>query len=350
MKLIYLILLVLTFWGCSSKLTVDIKILQRKYMTENEDVLSARLDASESALILAPSNNNRIKAELKAKVQQHLQTYSCLYAKEQIPKIQADANKRIDKEIDNVNDILSLALQKKNDAALLTEPSVAKVKLLKEALNLINKATFSSANIQNLVDLFVVVNPTECEVSTAQAKLAKQEVKQIIQEVKNITRPITEALNDDPLASIAVSAPKDAWKHPINSTKAKASIGNSDMAVVMQSNGGFNEYTIKGIRNDASQATRALFSLLNVTVGTLASAYGMGFSTAKSDTAKNYVKEALEVDSQREELDDNARTSQAVLLNAILSQRANLNDGAKYQEAVGKIQETFSVEKKKLTN
>jgi hypothetical protein len=82
---------------------------------------------------------------------------------------------------------------------------------------------------------------------------------------------------DDPLASSVVYAPESYWRRPqaphgINETYAAGNWGNTDIAVKMESVG---DFTIKGVRLDASKITQATFAVTRQAVKTVAALYGI---------------------------------------------------------------------------
>ena len=154
---------------------------------------------------------------------------------------------------------------------------------------------------------------------------ASQDRKEIAQTTQAIVRSIQHALGNDPLASYVVAAPDEAWKPTLNHTKGKTSGGNSDIAIVAESNDGFQEYTIKGIRNDASQATRAVFTMLNTTVETIAKAYGVGLaSSSGSDSIPNFTKQTVQAEVDLDRYRRSTRLAQVSLLRSLIDQSRGL--------------------------
>ena len=61
---------------------------------------------------------------------------------------------------------------------------------------------------------------------------------------------------DDPAASLVVTAPERYWRGTFNKTFGDGTLGNTDVAVKMQ---GLGDFTLKGVRLDATKVTPAVF-------------------------------------------------------------------------------------------
>jgi len=68
-------------------------------------------------------------------------------------------------------------------------------------------------------------------------------------------------LFDDPNAPLVAGADKAAWRASYNRTYGSGSLGNTDIAVIMED---FGSFTIKGVRNDTSKVTDATFHSINL--------------------------------------------------------------------------------------
>src|SRR5688572_8975838 len=63
-------------------------------------------------------------------------------------------------------------------------------------------------------------------------------------------------LMDDPMTPLVVSANRKFWRGTFNKTFGNGLFGNTDIAVKMQ---GLGDFTLKGVRNDATKTTPAAF-------------------------------------------------------------------------------------------
>lgn len=165
-------------------------------------------------------------------------------------------------------------------------------------------------------------------------------------------------LQNDPFLSLVAGARKKYWKARSNEAKAYVSVGNADIAIVTQPNG---EYTIKGVRNDASQATKATFSMLNLTVEALAKVYGVGAVTSiKNDSTLDTTatpsvnSEIIKAESDYKRLKAKTQLAKSKIFAAILSQEGQIVDStatdASRENAVKTIKAVFDGSKKAITN
>lgn len=77
---------------------------------------------------------------------------------------------------------------------------------------------------------------------------------------------------DDPRAGAVVYAPEENWKGQYNQTLCSGWLGNSDCAVKME---GLGDFTLKGVRLDATKITQATFSVAKEAVQVVAAVYGI---------------------------------------------------------------------------
>lgn len=67
---------------------------------------------------------------------------------------------------------------------------------------------------------------------------------------------VSNDIFNDPFASVVINAPDEFWQGTYNRTYGLGTVGNTDIAIKMESAGNF---TIKGVREDASKVTPAAF-------------------------------------------------------------------------------------------
>jgi hypothetical protein len=84
-------------------------------------------------------------------------------------------------------------------------------------------------------------------------------------------------IQGDRIAASIINAPEAAWKGDINHTAAFGGLGNTDIAVKMESLG---EFTVKGVRVDAAKVTRATFIVVKQAIQLIAAANGIVVPTA----------------------------------------------------------------------
>lgn len=159
-------------------------------------------------------------------------------------------------------------------------------------------------------------------------------------------------LLDDVLAPLVINAPDNYWEGTFNDTYAKTRFGNSDIAIVMESLG---EYTIKGVRLDASKVTEATFKTLSQSIQFVASASGRPYS--RNNEANEATGDGTEMrlaeerQQEAETLQRLSRLSSVALLDAILNNRtawAEDVDPEDLKTAVTTLKNTFSVYRAQL--
>ena len=181
------------------------------------------------------------------------------------------------------------------------------------------------------------------------ADKAVSEVKEALTSADKVVSEVKEALTglignqgilNDPLASSVVYAPEAYWQradppHGINETFASGTFGNTDIAVKMESIGNF---TIKGVRLDASKITQATFAVGRQAIKTVAAVNGIpmptGTNTASTGTTALYPETPVNISSPdvriaaADEAIIRRRLARLTVLETILIQRSVLIDPA----------------------
>jgi hypothetical protein len=348
--------LLLTFFGITSRLKVEVQILDRTYLRENPAVLTELVSNSEYLIRgnLAASRYDELEEELIDLVHKFIadkaKKDSVFFDDTTI----AQADSVIHRSIQAVKNQHQLALKKigqaRSDTLLNTQKNrrlqevlaltgPQRTDLLREALALIRLGFDDLNRIDSQVLEFL-----ENKVDKTPSQL-RAFAKSVSHKTTSVTSPFRR-MYDDPLASAVAYAPDEYWQKVINRTKARTHFGNADIAVVMESSG---DYTIKGMRNDASQATRAALSMLNQTVTAVAKQYGVGFASGKGDTTQSFVRETYQAEYLLDGYRRSARASQLAILGAILSQTPNLNTATSYSTSAVAIRKVFNAQKTQLT-
>lgn len=182
-------------------------------------------------------------------------------------------------------------------------------------------------------------------------------LEELSSDVKKSTQPLTNtaslnSIQNDPLASIVAGADSSHWKAITNEAFANTYIGNSDIAFVTQPNG---EYSIKGVRNDASNVTKATFQFFNFTVEALARYSGVIMPSNSqndngSDTLATTSGKLIHANSELKVLKTNSQSAKIRIFQSIINQEANLNDPLKREAAINNIKTVFDASKKTLLN
>lgn len=164
---------------------------------------------------------------------------------------------------------------------------------------------------------------------------------------------IETRLKDDPLLSVIIHAPDKYWKGNYNKTVARNFFGRSDVAITMKS---WGDYTIKGIRMDASDIASNSFKAMNFGIKLLAGTLGLTTSGQQpqvfaetEDSSKalpliNLEQQKIELEKGRQ-----LRRMAAVgMLDAILSRTAYLQNEETVGEAVRDIKNIYDTYKPNL--
>jgi hypothetical protein len=150
-------------------------------------------------------------------------------------------------------------------------------------------------------------------------RLSPQQVKAVADQVGSVVQNAADSLDfgvsldSDPMASYIVSAPEEAWQYDINRSGAFGGMGNTDIAVRVQSNG---EFTLKGVRVDADKITKATFTVVKQAVQIVAASYGIPIPTAGASQ------------STQASSDSNVTGPPVTVDSSIVSQIANANSQA----------------------
>jgi hypothetical protein len=137
---------------------------------------------------------------------------------------------------------------------------------------------------------------------------------------------------DDPFASVITSAPEGYWRGSFNRVYGIGTLGDTDVAVRMDDVANF---TLKGVRNDASKVTPAVFQGLSQAVKVAGAIYGVpmpggasagGGSTSTSSAASAADTEISTANTNKQSADLKVLKSRAAALNllgAIVAERSN---------------------------
>jgi hypothetical protein len=171
---------------------------------------------------------------------------------------------------------------------------------------------------------------------------------------------------DDPHAPMVVTAPDAAWRGLFNQTYATGVLGNTDMAIKMESLGNL---TLKGVRLDAAKITQAVFDAAGQAVKLVAVAYGVPVGALQSDGKTAPTEPGADIiiaDQSRREAEVEVlkrRIAAVAIMDAILSERRALEaneSGAEESKdadaeikrqrgvAVGRIKAVFAANKGQL--
>lgn len=166
--------------------------------------------------------------------------------------------------------------------------------------------------IKNFDKLFSQLEQVDTNINSRMlfAELELKIKENIYSEIENTETDFAfgKSILEDPVASFVVSSPKKFWKKYKNNTNiytfdpsvsrknvkaranktvAKTWIGNSDIAVKMESPGNF---IVKGARVDSDEALKTSFKVLNQGIKYLAYANGIPIPSENGDENSNEIK------------------------------------------------------------
>lgn len=183
----------------------------------------------------------------------------------------------------------------------------------------------------------------------------KAETKKVIESTVGVLHAMTRispdtSLLDDPRASVVLYAPEERWQRTINETVCYGNFGNTDCAVKMD---GIANFTIKGVRLDASKITQATFSAGTEAIRVVAAMTGPPLP-APSASASTVEPTAVEAPVNRER--DAAlellrlRLARLAILDGILAERRAIEgkDQAAREAAVARIKGLFEAYRPQL--
>ena len=156
---------------------------------------------------------------------------------------------------------------------------------------------------------------------------------------------------DDPRAGAIVYAPCEYWGGQFNETLCSGSFGNSDCAIKMD---GPANFTIKGVRLDATNITVATFTVGREMIQALAAVYGVPLPKSQAAAAGGATQPAAAADVEspaRRERDASTaiqqlRLARMAMFETIVGQRAMIKNAAERPAAVSTIKGVVVVNRK----
>ena len=352
--------------SCTSKLTVQVDIFDPKGLSADDAIeATVQREAANHAYLLKTDLYARTKVSLKTELRNYLQflTDIGIVARSDIDKFGKAADNRI-------NAAILSSMRKRNAGLEQTRRAGTTIKPPER------REVFDSA-----LDQFASATHELTELLTQVQKPYEGALKKKLVELQAVREPNLELINrithtqsgfeaafeknlqsltggfglfDDPLASAVVSAPEEYWQGIYNKTEASGQMGNTDIAIKMETVGTF---TIKGLRLDASKVTEATFDVVKQSVRMVAAAYGVplpgaiqqpseGVSTSPTDIVLA-TDQLIQTAERKRQLSRNAALT---LLDIIVSERADLvaSDDAKRRAAIHRIKQSFEAYKSQL--
>lgn len=289
-RVIILIILGSFFSSCYSKLKVVVKTADRDMVMANAGEL-IRADAVSSVTAIekfiansAKDRDTILKRVIKYRNSNNLN-----------PLNKQTENLFKTKYDDRISEI------DRDNKAALKELDFTDAKTRQDSTEKYTKAYVYIDNAQlkitKLVNYITENNVDEQKLKAQQLLLSNTTLAKTVQEIANARMRFP--ILGDPLTSyITKNKNKEIWKSLFNETLSWTLFGNSDIAMILRSNppereirsGDYNNnFTIKGVRLDASDATNAFFTGLTQTMNFIASTQGIPLPQSQKGTTDNPI-------------------------------------------------------------
>lgn len=364
-----LVLLLVTLPACTT-LDVKVEIFNPSGIT-SEDALESTVkrEAASHAYLMKTDFYSRTALDLKTQVADfltYLSSVQCpdkskVIADGDLPIFTSKAKISVEKAIGEAvaarNQGMTILRQaetiNKGDRSPNLSNSLAHFSAANKAL-LDLSINFEQAFETNTKQLIACLNqkPTSPNLDLLNKVITSQRKTQtaIEQKVESLTGG--GHLFDDPLAPIVIAAPDKFWKGVYNETSALGTMGNTDIAIKMETVGSF---TIKGLRVDASKVTEATFDVLKQSVRMVAAAYGVPLPAAEKknqhDAGGSPTDVLMAVDEVHQIADRKrllSRSAALTLLDLIVAQRSDLASDSTRISAIQNIKRSFDSYKGQL--
>ncbi len=364
-----LILLLVATPACTT-LDVKIEIFNPSGIT-SEDALESTVkrEAASHAYLLRTDLYSRAATDLKGQVTAfvtYLASVQCpdkskVIADGDLPRITNAVKKNVENAIGETvtarNEGMAVLRQaetiKKAERGEKLSNALAQFSAANKALRDLITASQQTFDV-NTKQLIVCLNqtPTPPNLDLLNKVIASQRQTQtsIEQKVESLTGGAY--LLDDPLAPIVIAASDEFWKGIYNETTALGTMGNTDIAIKMETVGSF---TIKGLRVDASKVTEATFDVLKQSIRMVAAAYGVPLPSAEKKTQQDAGGSPTDVlmatDEVRQVADRRrllSKSAALTLLDLIVAQRSDLASDSKRGASIQNLKRSFEAYKGQL--
>ena len=195
--------------------------------------------------------------------------------------------------------------------------------------------------------------PTPLNQGILNKAIAKQRQVQSSIEQKVVSLTGGADLLDDPLAPIVIASPDEFWRGVYNETSALGTMGNTDIAIKMETVGSF---TIKGVRVDASKVTEATFDVLKQSIRMVAAAYGIPLPASEKKSSPDSMGSPTDIvmtaDDARQMAERKrllSRTAALTLLDLIAAERSHLAAAITRTAAIQNLKKSFAAYKGQLS-
>jgi hypothetical protein len=367
---IFVLLVCIVLSSCT-RLGVKVEIYNPLGITSDDAVeATVKREAANHSYLLQTKFYSDTAVDLKNQVSEflsYLSSVQCpdkstVIASGDLPRIIATAS-------NNVENALGEVIKARNDGLLLLRQGEvtkkeARSQLLTDAL-----AKFSAAlkmlndlstNLEQSYDVSIKTlhaclnqTPTRPNLKTLNKVMTyKRETETSIDQKVALLMGGARLL-DDPLAPIVIAAPDEFWKGVYNKTTALGTMGNTDIAIKMETAGTF---TIKGLRVDASKVTEATFDVLKKSIRMVAAAYGVPLPASEKKSQQEHGGSPTDLLMSADEVRHSAdrkrllsRAAALTLFDLIVAGRSHLADATSRKAAIQNLKLSFKSYKGQLT-
>ncbi|WP_162927061.1 hypothetical protein [Flavobacterium psychrotrophum] len=355
-RILLLIVMVIISSGCSSKLKVIVRTADREQVIKyggdliRADIVNSTV-AIEAFLNNSASDKKLILDKIKAKI----------ISEHKGGKIEANTEKQWGEDFDYAVAIIRNHNKKAIDALLKITPA-ADTKTINDAYveaykYIDDTRLLTSTFIYNITTAAGIKNPNTAElISGTVLETTKNEL--------NSSRMRFPIIGDPLTSFITKTENKNIWKSTFNKTRSFTLFGNSDIAVILRSNppekelksGDYNNnFTIKGVRMDAADATNAIFTSLAQTMNFISSLQGIPLPQSQKPTQENPAPETTQL---MQDIETNTKsfnletkkleTAKKLLLQKMLIENTQSKSGADLTASIKRIEDFWNELKKTL--
>jgi len=114
--------------------------------------------------------------------------------------------------------------------------------------------------------------------------------------VEDEISPHDTNLTGDPLISVIAGLPRGAWDGLYNRAYGGGFLGNADIAIKLDKSG---KFSVKGVRLDAAQVTRATFSGAKTALQVAAASYGIPIPLGSAPAEETEAQDKIAADAAR---------------------------------------------------
>ena len=320
--------------------------LKGSYYQDQSQSIYKSFDSLFSKLVqsnnLSPANKDFVDALLKAEL-------DSIYNKKTLPKLKL-----------GIVTVKTIAGEQNNSINSLTQTQINKIyeakRLFNQAINELNETLEKYKNMEGEWAEILDLAPDQQMINYMKDNLISPVVSAVVtsNDIVDHIKMVHNGLFNDPLNSIVVQAPKSYWRKVYNKTVARNWIGNTDIAVVMETPGNF---FIKGVRMDAENVTAALANTVNTGIQMLAKVNGLPvkadgrIDTAEQNQQKSILKQEMNrrtIIKEKSIQEQTFKLSAISIMDIILSNADSLESETGYKDALQQIQSVYSIQKNQL--